>query len=152
MFYNLLRSVNQYLINIAFIKLNARGLMNFDLQDLRLLVNTVEEGSLTSGARRSHLSPAAGSARLRQLEVAVGGLLFYREHRGMEATPLGIKMLQHARQILRHVEHAKLEISNLKYQTWQTVPQDTFEFWLMLRRQQNICPVLWQRLWLSTLG
>jgi DNA-binding transcriptional LysR family regulator len=113
MFYNLLRSVNQYLINIAFIKLNARGLMNFDLQDLRLLVNTIEEGSLTSGARRSHLSPAAGSARLRQLEVAVGGLLFYREHRGMEATPLGIKMLQHARQILRQVEHAKLEISNM---------------------------------------
>jgi len=87
--------------------------MHFALQDLRLLVHTVEEGSLTSGARRSHLSPAAGSARLRQLEDGVGGLLFYREHRGMEATPLGLKMLQHARQILRQVEHAKLEISTL---------------------------------------
>lgn len=85
--------------------------MHFDLPDLRLLVHMVDAGSLTRGAQAAHISPAAASVRLKALEEQVGGRLFYRDNRGVTVTPLGEKLLRHARIILRQVEYAKSEIT-----------------------------------------
>jgi DNA-binding transcriptional LysR family regulator len=87
------------------------GIMHFDLSDLRLLVHTAEAGSLTRGAQSAHLSPAAASARLKALEDQVGGRLFYRDNRGVTVTPLGERLLRHARIILRQVEYARSEVA-----------------------------------------
>ncbi|MBF2967302.1 LysR family transcriptional regulator, partial [Pseudomonas aeruginosa] len=38
--------------------------MHFDLADLRLFIHIAESPSLTQGARRAFLSPAAASARV----------------------------------------------------------------------------------------
>ncbi|HBC25752.1 MAG TPA: LysR family transcriptional regulator, partial [Pseudomonas sp.] len=43
--------------------------MHFDLADLRLFIHIAESPSLTQGARRAHLSPAAASARIKALEA-----------------------------------------------------------------------------------
>jgi DNA-binding transcriptional LysR family regulator len=42
--------------------------MHFDLADLRLFIHIGESPSLTQGARRAFLSPAAASARIKALE------------------------------------------------------------------------------------
>src|SRR5699024_10189169 len=85
--------------------------MHFDLSDLTVFIHVAEAPSLTRGARRAHLSPAAVSARIKALEEQLGTKLFYRDSRGVMLTPSGVKLLAHARDILRQVAHLKSEFS-----------------------------------------
>lgn len=85
--------------------------MHFDLSDLTVFTHVAESPSLTRGARRAHLSPAAVSARIKALEEQLGTKLFYRDSRGVMLTPSGIKLLAHARKILRQVACVKSEFS-----------------------------------------
>jgi DNA-binding transcriptional LysR family regulator len=85
--------------------------MHFDLADLRLFIHIAESPSLTQGARRAHLSPAAASARIKALEGQLDSRLLYRDSRGVELTPAGQKLLQHARLIMRQVEYLKGEFT-----------------------------------------
>ncbi|MBM7061735.1 LysR family transcriptional regulator [Pseudomonas sp. UL073] len=81
--------------------------MHFDLADLRLFIHIAESPSLTQGAKRAFLSPAAASARIKALEGQLGSRLLYRDNRGVELTPAGQRLLQHARLIMRQVEYLK---------------------------------------------
>jgi DNA-binding transcriptional LysR family regulator len=92
--------------------------MHFDLADLRLFIHIAESPSLTQGARRAHLSPAAASARIKALEGQLDSRLLYRDSRGVELTPAGQKLLQHARLIMRQVEYLKGEFT--EYSTGST--------------------------------
>lgn len=85
--------------------------MHFDLADLRLFIHIAESPSLTQGARRAHLSPAAASARIKALEGQLDSRLLYRDSRGVELTPAGYKLLQHARLIMRQVDYLKSEFT-----------------------------------------
>lgn len=85
--------------------------MHFDLADLRLFVHIAESPSLTQGARRAFLSPAAASARIKALEGQLASRLLYRDSRGVELTPAGQRLLQHARLILRQVDYLKSEFT-----------------------------------------
>lgn len=85
--------------------------MHFDLADLRLFIHIAESPSLTQGARRAHLSPAAASARIKALEAQLDSRLLYRDSRGVELTPAGQKLLQHARLVLRQVDYLKGEFT-----------------------------------------
>ena len=49
--------------------------MHFDLPDLRLFIHIAESPSLTQGARKAFLSPAAASARIKALENQLGSRL-----------------------------------------------------------------------------
>ncbi|CAD5110503.1 LysR family transcriptional regulator [Zestomonas carbonaria] len=85
--------------------------MHFDLADLRLFIHIAESPSLTQGARRAFLSPAAASARVKALEGQLGSRLLYRDSRGVELTPAGQRLLQHARLIMRQVDYLKSEFT-----------------------------------------
>lgn len=85
--------------------------MHFDLADLRLFIHIGESPSLTQGARRAFLSPAAASARIKALEAQLDTRLLYRDSRGVELTPAGQKLLTHARLIMRQVEYLKAEFT-----------------------------------------
>ncbi|WP_312957762.1 LysR family transcriptional regulator [Stutzerimonas nitrititolerans] len=85
--------------------------MHFALADLRLFIHIAESPSLTQGARRAHLSPAAASARIKALEGQLDTRLLYRDSRGVELTPAGHKLLQHARLIMRQVDYLKSEFT-----------------------------------------
>jgi len=85
--------------------------MHFDLPDLRLFIHIAESPSLTQGARRAFLSPAAASARIKALESQLGSRLLYRDSRGVELTPAGQRLLQHARLIMRQVDYLKSEFT-----------------------------------------
>lgn len=89
-----------------------RQRMHFDLADLRLFIHVAESPSLTQGARRAFLSPAAASARIKALEGQLGSRLLYRDSRGVELTPAGERLLQHARLIMRQVDYLKSEFAS----------------------------------------
>lgn len=86
--------------------------MHFDLADLRLFIHIGESPSLTQGARRAFLSPAAASARIKALEGQLETRLLYRDSRGVELTPAGQKLLRHARLIMSQVDYLKAEFTH----------------------------------------
>lgn len=85
--------------------------MHFDIPDLRLFIHVAEASSLTGGARRASLSTAAASMRIKSLEGQLGSRLLYRDSQGVELTPAGHELLNHARAIMRQVEYIKDEFS-----------------------------------------
>jgi DNA-binding transcriptional LysR family regulator len=78
--------------------------MRFDLVDLQLFIAVAETRSITNGAQRLHLALASASERVKGLEQALGVALLTRGRRGVELTPAGESLLDHARIIIHHVE------------------------------------------------
>ena len=78
--------------------------MRFDLVDLQLFVAVAETRSITNGALRVHLALASASERIKGLEAAFGVMLLRRGRRGVELTPAGESLLDHARVVLHNVE------------------------------------------------
>lgn len=82
------------------------GTMNparFDLVTLALFVNIAREGSISGGARLSHLAVGAASRRISDLEAALGTPLLYRQASGVELTEAGQACLTHAQRVLHEV-------------------------------------------------
>jgi len=110
-------SVNMHLRKTAFryaerILQRSDTTMHFDLADLRLFIHIGESPSLTQGARRAFLSPAAASARIKALEGQLDTRLLYRDSRGVELTPAGQRLLRHARLIMSQVDYLKSEFTH----------------------------------------
>ncbi|MFF7651023.1 LysR substrate-binding domain-containing protein [Streptomyces sp. NPDC007983] len=87
--------------------------MRYDLDDLRLFLDIVDEGSITAGARRMHLSLPSASARVRSLEHHAGVALLIRGRRGVRPTPAGTTLARHARDVL--AQTARLESAVASY-------------------------------------
>ena len=78
--------------------------MRFDLVDLQLFVAVAETRSITNGAAKVHLALASASARIKGLEDALGVVLLTRGRRGVDLTPAGESLLDHARVVLHDIE------------------------------------------------
>ncbi|MEU6356186.1 LysR family transcriptional regulator [Streptomyces sp. NPDC047072] len=94
--------------------------MRYDLDDLRLFLHVVTEGSITAGARRMHLSLPSASARVRSLEHHAGVTLLIRGRRGVRPTPAGTTLARHARDVLDRV--ARLDSAVAGYTRSPTAP------------------------------
>ncbi|KPC58418.1 LysR family transcriptional regulator [Streptomyces chattanoogensis] len=94
--------------------------MRYDLDDLRLFLGIVAEGSITAGARRMHLSLPSASARVRSLEHHAGVALLIRGRRGVQPTPAGTTLARHAREVLDRT--ARLESAVASYTRSPTAP------------------------------
>jgi molybdenum-dependent DNA-binding transcriptional regulator ModE len=79
---------------------------------LALFVRVAETRSITKAAQASHIALAAASRRIAQLEDQFGVQLLYRTAKGVELTPAGTAMLNHARQMLEKVGEMRAEISD----------------------------------------
>ncbi len=90
--------------------------MHFDLADLRLFINISETPRITQGARKSFISTAAASNRIKKLEEQIGIRLLYRDSQGVELTSAGTTLLKHARIILRQVQYLQNELSEFSEQ------------------------------------
>jgi len=80
------------------------NLARFDLVTLGLFVAVARQGSISAGARQSHLAVAAASKRISDLEAAVGAPLFFRHAAGVQLTEAGQACFHHALTILQDVE------------------------------------------------
>lgn len=84
--------------------------MLFDLTDLRLFIFVAELKSLTRAAERMHLSLAAASNRMKELESRFGMRLLYRENKGVMLSPAGETLLAHAQQFMQQLERLKSDM------------------------------------------
>jgi DNA-binding transcriptional LysR family regulator len=87
-----------------------RKTVQFDLTDMRLLVAIAEANSLSRGAERCHLSVAAVSVRIKNLEESLGARLLYRSSQGVTLTPPGQAFVHHARAVLGQIEHLRSDL------------------------------------------
>jgi DNA-binding transcriptional LysR family regulator len=71
----------------------------FDLVSLLLVVHCAEHGSISYGAKATHLSLMAASRRIKLLEAALGRRLFYRRRHGVELTTAGRQVAKYSRAI-----------------------------------------------------
>jgi DNA-binding transcriptional LysR family regulator len=93
---------------------SAYNLARFDLVSIRLVVDCLQQGSLSAAARASHLALAAASRRLRELEDAVGEALFERHGRGLLPTSAGRVFARHALEMLQSMEQMGSELADLR--------------------------------------
>ncbi|MBP6562530.1 MAG: LysR family transcriptional regulator [Neisseriaceae bacterium] len=85
--------------------------MHFNLVDLKVFACVAQSPSLTQGAKKAFVSPASASTRIKALEGQLGSRLFYRHNKGLDLTPAGERLLQHARLVLRQIDNIKNEFS-----------------------------------------
>ncbi len=81
-----------------------------DLLTLRLFVAAVEEQSIARAAERENIAASAVSKRLGDLELALRTELLHRHRKGIDPTPAGRALLQHARIIIRDLAQLEAEI------------------------------------------
>lgn len=81
-----------------------------DSRQLRYFAAIHEEGSLARAAERQHVAISALSRHLGNLEFELGTLLFIREPRGMRPTAAGLRLYEHARNILRAMTAAEHDL------------------------------------------
>src|SRR6266849_1564924 len=84
-----------------------------EIRQLRAFVAIAEAGTFTAGAARVHITQAAISMQIRQLEIETGARLFVRAPRRVILTEAGEKLLERARAILREHDAAIEELAAL---------------------------------------
>ena len=84
-----------------------------EIRQLRAFMAIAESGTFTAGALRVHVTQAAISMQIRQLENELGARVFVRAPRHVILTEAGEHLLQRARQILREHDAAVDEIAAL---------------------------------------
>jgi DNA-binding transcriptional LysR family regulator len=84
-----------------------------DIRQLKAFVAIAESGTFTAGAARVHVTQAAISMQIRQLETETGAKLFIRAPRRVILTEAGEKLLERAYTILREHDAALEELAAL---------------------------------------
>jgi DNA-binding transcriptional LysR family regulator len=74
-----------------------------DTQFLATFVAVVDQGSMAAAARLLNITPAAVAQQIRTLEREIGAPLIARVGRTVNVTEAGARILQRARELLRHV-------------------------------------------------
>ncbi|MGL4573210.1 MAG: LysR family transcriptional regulator, partial [Burkholderiaceae bacterium] len=89
--------------------------MKFEsIEELRVLVETAEHGSLTAAAKLLNFTPAAASAALKKLEARLNVRLFERSTRSMRLTPEGTVLLGYAQRALDLLREGEAQVTEDK--------------------------------------
>lgn len=81
-----------------------------DITSLRLFVAMCEHQNISAAARQENIAPSAASKRIAQLAHSVKAPLFERRRRGVELTPAGRTLLEHAHTILYTLDRIQNDI------------------------------------------
>ena len=84
---------------------------DIDLKTLRLLVAVCDHRNMARAAEQEHIEPSAVSKRIAQLEETLGTPLLVRSRRGVQPTPAGLALLEHARTVLFTIERMENDAS-----------------------------------------
>lgn len=83
----------------------------FDWNHVRSFLATVEEGSLSAGARVLGVTQPTLSRQITALEQSLGITLFERGHRSSELTASGLELVEHVRAMYNAATHISLTAS-----------------------------------------
>ncbi|MGV2290127.1 LysR family transcriptional regulator [Trinickia sp. YCB016] len=97
---------------------------DIDLKTLRLLVSVCEHRNMARAAEEEHIEPSAISKRIAQLEHDLGVPLLVRTRRGVQPTPAGVALVEHAKSVLF---------------TMDRIASDVAAFGSGLRGSVNVC-------------
>ena len=84
---------------------------DLDMTTLRLFAAVCETRSIARAAEQAHIVGSAISKRLAQLEDTVGTPLLLRRRRGVEPTPAGQSLLEHARTMLASADRIERDMA-----------------------------------------
>jgi DNA-binding transcriptional LysR family regulator len=84
---------------------------DIDIKTLRLLVAVCDLRNIKHAAAQEHIEPSAISKRIAQLEASLGTPLLIRNRRGVEPTPAGLALLEHARTMLFTMDRIESDIA-----------------------------------------
>src|ERR1700759_3868888 len=84
---------------------------DIDLKTLRLFVAVCERRNMGRAAEEEHIGPSAVSKRIAQLESDLGVPLLTRSRRGVQPTPAGVALLEHARNVLFTMERIASDVA-----------------------------------------
>lgn len=87
--------------------------MRLKIGHLRLVDAIASEGTLTSAAKRLHISQPALSRQLSALERRLATRLFDRSRAGMKITPAGQRLLEQGRPLLARVRDLEEDLESL---------------------------------------
>ncbi|ALM86018.1 LysR family transcriptional regulator [Bordetella sp. N] len=82
-----------------------------DLRQLRYFAKIVELSNMTAASTALHVSQSSLSHHISNLELHFGVKLLIREARGVQCTPAGSILYEHAKVILRQVELAEAAVN-----------------------------------------
>lgn len=85
-------------------------MIDIDSKTLRLLVAACELRNMKAAAAQEHMEPSAISKRIAQLEERLGTRLLIRGRRGVQPTPAGEAVLEHARNLLFTMERMRSDV------------------------------------------
>lgn len=85
--------------------------VNFDWNQAKAFLVTVEEGSLSAAARALNLSQSTLSRQVEALEQELGLVLFERVGKGFELTPSGLELREYVRLMGEAANHVSLSAS-----------------------------------------
>src|SRR5580765_1074597 len=73
-------------------------------EDIHALVQFAEAGSVVRAAARLHRTPSAVTRQVQRLESALGAELLDRTVKPPRLTPLGVRVVEQSRDVLKRVE------------------------------------------------
>lgn len=76
-------------------------------EDIHALVEFAEAGSIARAAGRLHRTPSAITRQMQRLEAELGAQLLDRSVKPPRLTPLGIRVVEQSREVLKRVEDLK---------------------------------------------
>lgn len=85
---------------------------HLDPVSLRLFVQVVEQGTIAAAAERQHISAAAVSKRLSEIEAALHTPVLTRTNKGVEPTAAGRALLTLARSALHELEQVSVQMQH----------------------------------------
>ena len=89
--------------------------IRFDLLTLQLFVSAVEEQSIAQAAERNHIAVSAVSRRISDLEAMLQIDLLHRHPKGIEPTPAGYALLEHAHVILGNLAQMEADLTGYRH-------------------------------------
>ena len=93
-------------------KRDDRRVRDIDLKTLRLFVAVADCRSMARAAEQEHIEPSAISKRIAQLEDDLGVELLLRGRRGVQTTPAGLALLEHARTVLFTLDRIAADVAS----------------------------------------
>jgi DNA-binding transcriptional LysR family regulator len=89
-------------------------LRSLSLRQLRAFAATIRNGSVTAAAQELCVTPPAVTTQLKILERSVGAPIYTRDREGLEATPIGLEILEAANDMDAVVERCRSRIEALQ--------------------------------------
>ncbi|WP_115716952.1 LysR family transcriptional regulator [Gallaecimonas mangrovi] len=86
------------------------------LDDLQVLVQAAEQGSLSAAARELDITPAVASVAIKRLEAELGLRLLVRSTRSLRLTSEGAHYLQHAKAALNSLQQGQIALAQGRQQ------------------------------------